>query len=343
MLTRCPHCLTQFRVTAEQLKIRQGKVRCGVCQQVFDALESLKDEFIAMPAAPVAVTPFAAPAVAANESPSAAQDTAQPVMTQVPPQAVETDVERKLETAPPAEALPPPEEVPAAEEVPPPQVMTASESVAAVEPEVDLRPISTRETLQEAEPIVAPAPASVAQQEPVPVAGTTLAAEDVAPEPATPTAARRWPWLVGIVALSFLLLAQLLYIYRSELTVIVPALRPYLAAACETFGCTLPRPLRPELVGIETSDLVPEGDKLRLTATLKNRAPFAQDHPHLEITLTDTQDAVLVRKVLSPMDYLPSGEDVAAGFAAKGEIHVDLLLSVSDDSPAGYRLYLFYP
>lgn len=343
MLTRCPHCQTQFRVTAEQLKIRQGKVRCGVCQQVFDALESLRDECITIPAAPAAVSPFAAPAVAANEGPSAAQETAQPVITEVPRQAVETGVERKLETAPQAEPLPPPKEMPAAEEVPAPQEMTASEPLSAVDPKADLLPISTQETLAEAEPTVAPAPASVVQQEPVPAAGTTLAAEDVVPVPATPATARRWPWVAGIVALSLLCVGQLVYIFRSELAVIVPEARPFLTAACESLGCILPRPLKPDLIGIETSDLVPEGEKLRLTAILKNRAPFVQDHPHLEITLTDTQDAVLVRKVLAPADYLPSGEELAAGFAAKGEIHLDLLLTVTDLSPTGYRLYLFYP
>ena len=55
MLTRCPHCQTAFRVTSEQLKLRQGQVRCGECRGVFNALESLADE--AVPAVP----PVAAP------------------------------------------------------------------------------------------------------------------------------------------------------------------------------------------------------------------------------------------------------------------------------------------
>lgn len=41
MLTRCPECSTTFRVTAEQLKMRAGTVRCGKCQAVFNALDSL--------------------------------------------------------------------------------------------------------------------------------------------------------------------------------------------------------------------------------------------------------------------------------------------------------------
>jgi predicted Zn finger-like uncharacterized protein len=34
--TRCPGCRTVFRVTAEQLALRSGQVRCGHCRAVFD-------------------------------------------------------------------------------------------------------------------------------------------------------------------------------------------------------------------------------------------------------------------------------------------------------------------
>lgn len=39
LLTRCPNCQTRFRVTQEQLGIAAGKVRCGNCMEVFNALE----------------------------------------------------------------------------------------------------------------------------------------------------------------------------------------------------------------------------------------------------------------------------------------------------------------
>lgn len=43
-LTRCPHCDTRFRVTEEQLGIARGKVRCGNCMEVFNALEHSETE-----------------------------------------------------------------------------------------------------------------------------------------------------------------------------------------------------------------------------------------------------------------------------------------------------------
>lgn len=43
LLTRCPHCDTRFRVTNEQLGIAKGKVRCGSCMEVFNALENRQE------------------------------------------------------------------------------------------------------------------------------------------------------------------------------------------------------------------------------------------------------------------------------------------------------------
>ncbi|MDR1275720.1 MAG: zinc-ribbon domain-containing protein [Candidatus Accumulibacter sp.] len=44
MKARCPNCWTVFRVTREHLSARGGKVRCGQCQEIFNALGNLLDE-----------------------------------------------------------------------------------------------------------------------------------------------------------------------------------------------------------------------------------------------------------------------------------------------------------
>jgi predicted Zn finger-like uncharacterized protein len=43
LATRCPFCETVFRLQTEQLALRRGLVRCGHCQEVFDASASLFD------------------------------------------------------------------------------------------------------------------------------------------------------------------------------------------------------------------------------------------------------------------------------------------------------------
>ncbi len=67
MLTRCPACATSFRVTPEQLKLRAGKVRCGKCQTVFNAIDSLLESPVpgtaAEPISPPAPQPAASAAL----------------------------------------------------------------------------------------------------------------------------------------------------------------------------------------------------------------------------------------------------------------------------------------
>ena len=44
MYTQCPKCETVFRITAAQLRIAEGEVRCGSCANSFNALTSLSDD-----------------------------------------------------------------------------------------------------------------------------------------------------------------------------------------------------------------------------------------------------------------------------------------------------------
>lgn len=45
MYTRCPHCQSTYRLTAELLRVADGEVRCGSCNTVFNALHSLRDDW----------------------------------------------------------------------------------------------------------------------------------------------------------------------------------------------------------------------------------------------------------------------------------------------------------
>src|SRR5262245_54284610 len=43
LATRCTACHTTFRVVQDQLKVSEGWVRCGRCNEVFNAIEGLFD------------------------------------------------------------------------------------------------------------------------------------------------------------------------------------------------------------------------------------------------------------------------------------------------------------
>ncbi len=44
MFTKCPECKAVFRVSAEQLEVAEGLVRCGLCDVVFNGKEYLQEE-----------------------------------------------------------------------------------------------------------------------------------------------------------------------------------------------------------------------------------------------------------------------------------------------------------
>ncbi len=162
---------------------------------------------------------------------------------------------------------------------------------------------------------------------------------------------RRLGWLWGLAALAATaaLATQAAYRYRAELTVLVPVARMPLDAACRLFRCELPLPRRPELMSIESSDLQADARReglIVLNAVLRNRARFPQDYPALELTLTDEGDRPLLRRVLSPRDYLDSArlpQLVAQGIPPGGEASLRVFLDSSRTRATGYRLYLFYP
>jgi predicted Zn finger-like uncharacterized protein len=76
MYTRCPQCETVFRVTPQQLQASSGQVRCGRCQEVFDAFAALSSQL--PPSATPAEAPEAGQSAPAGETPPAARRQAAP-------------------------------------------------------------------------------------------------------------------------------------------------------------------------------------------------------------------------------------------------------------------------
>ncbi len=115
MFTRCPHCDTVFRVTPQQLQVSSGQVRCGRCQEVFDAFSTLTSR---LPGGRLEETAVAA---ARPEQP------ARPVRLQPPPQRAETMQEGGFVPAPETAAFSPGRA---------PPVPSAAGLVGASEPEI---------------------------------------------------------------------------------------------------------------------------------------------------------------------------------------------------------------
>lgn len=299
MKTRCPDCQTVFRVTPEQLKARAGKVRCGECHSVFNALDSLID---------------AAPAPNAGHSAAAFQ-----------PSNLPGDAD--LFAAP----LP--------EELVLPEMDDARKEPAAADEEV-LDEFSAHE-LGKATGLILP-------RETTEIPGYNKWAEGVMTQPFSMPVEKpsRWPFVLASLLLVLALAGQLVFHFRSELAIALPLFRPALEKLSTALGSELQLPRHVELISIEMSDLQTDparGNLLVLNATLRNRAGYAQAYPSLELSLTDTQDAAIVRRVFGPGEYLPKNTAAAPAFAANSDQAVRLWLEAKDVGAAGYRLYVFYP
>ena len=175
--------------------------------------------------------------------------------------------------------------------------------------------------------------------------------EEVVPEflyQDEPPPPRRLLWGFGALAAVMALVLQLMVYYRTEIAVLVPESRELLVRGCALLTCELRLPRRPELMAIESSDLQADGRRenvILLNAVIRNRAPFAQEFPALELTLTDERDQPVVRRVLTPRDYLAPAalERLAQGLGSNAEAVLRISFDNSLLRAVGYRLYLFFP
>lgn len=180
------------------------------------------------------------------------------------------------------------------------------------------------------------------------------AAPGAAPEPAavsilareSRTERSRFPWisLCGACIAAIALAAQAAWQYRDLIAAYFPQAKPALEAICAEAGCRISAPVDAQAISIESSDLQADPANravLVLSAIVRNRAPFAQAPPLLELSLTDAGDAPLARRVLRPADYAPDAD--AAPIAAGGELQLRVHIDAGQLKASGYRLYAFYP
>ena len=314
---RCPGCQTVFRVSAAQLALREGQVRCGTCRAVFDANRERVG-----PDSPRAEEPDEPEQLAADE-------------TAVTLSAAETSEEVE-----PADVA----EDPIAESAVDEEVEKPAADVVEPEPSATEN-IATEAAASESPPSETAATEST--ESPIPIDEGGLRSERFQWKPRKSLRERpKALYTTAIVLLLVALAVQALLEYRDAIAARAPFTRPALESACAIFGCTV-EPLRDAgALSIDASDL--RGDPahrglLKLSATIRNRAPYPIAWPYLELTLTDSSDRVVARRALPPSEYVSTASGASRGLPPNGEEVVTLFLDASATSQSGYRLYLFYP
>lgn len=310
LLTRCPACTTLYRVVPDQLRISEGWVKCGQCAEIFDASQNLIQVALASDE-PVPDPIDDASGPPAQNRPATAPG---PAVVSVP------DV--KLDHDPDPDAAP---------LIAPDQDRKTGEAVP-IEPSDD------------------PSGAVAGQAETAQAAQFENGLEHVSfLTPARPPSLmhtrlkRAFLALVSAV-LGLALFAQWVYQERDHLAALRPDWRPGLQSFCAPLNCSVSALQRMDAMVIESAALHQLGaDAYRLDFAIRNQADLAVALPSIELSLTDVQEQIVIRRVLSPAELLTSLEVLAPG----SEWPVTVAFQIRPDAAmpriAGYRLLVFYP
>lgn len=330
LATRCPACGTVFRVVQDQLKVSEGWVRCGHCQEVFNALEALFDLEHESP-----------PEFGAAQEARDFADTHSPAdlaedLPEEPPRPPSGPGMDDESFAGPAAA---PHEAAAAERAENPDLRNSAFRSSAFGPSASVEPSFEAPAQSRAfEPDESP------PDEPPPAPSFVRAAER----------AERWQRpgvraLLGlaVLALGGLLTAQVALHFRDSFAARWPESRPALEALCQAAGCEI-HPLRNlSALSVEASSLSPEGraDTFLLTLTLRNRDQVELALPSVDVSLTDVRGTLLARRAMGPGDFrrVADGAALDATLPPGAEWQVHAALTVAGQATSGYTVELFYP
>lgn len=344
-----------FKVVADQLKVSQGWVRCGHCANVFDGSAHLLPDD-----APVAEPAPDTQTEKAGEAP------------QVPVQA-----ESESDPAQPAWA---PARLFADRE---PLLPVLSGPDGAQESAADFDPARWKQAQKgrqqhEAVPDAAPsmdlpekrsAPAQMAKVDESDIEPSGMVDSDDADSEAASEvsfvrdARRKVFWKRPLIRRSLGVLSLLLLVtlvlqgviqQKDSLAALEPRLVPALQMLCRHLRCEIRPPRHIESLVIDNSTFNKIGpDAYRLSFTLKNTQAMALEIPAMEVTLTDSQDRAVVRRVLTPAQFGASLDALAAHSELVGVVTMKVSGNTgSGANPpqppvplrvAGYRILAFYP
>ena len=333
LATRCTACGTVFRVVRDQLRVSEGWVRCGRCQEVFNALDHLCD--LEREAPP----PWAPSTASAGLAPLSQPQ--QPIdMDPAPLRSASPDPDidrlmREQEAAGPAtqdDASTVPtqslldqsnsgfEDARFPSQWPASMIMSASESGEAL--------VGPLEDAQEA--VSAPA------AEPPPEFLRRAERE------------QRWrrPWPRALLAVTSLLLVaslcgQVAYHFRDWIVALWPDTRSTMVALCAPLDCSIEPLHHIDGISVDSSGLtrVSGLDAYKLSVVLHNRAGVPLALPSVDLTLTDPAGQLVARRVLSPAELVASQNVLAPG----AEESLQATLSSCDKQLIGYTVEVFYP
>ncbi len=330
-----------FKVVPDQLRISDGWVRCGQCDEVFDANANLHTEALApaaeeYPASPLAPTSpdpdWAASLRFASDDPQPPADTSPPSEVSVPVEPDQPSTENLVDESVDRELLD--------------DFLSHSPKALAQSPGADIEtpPLESNQG-QDLDGLGSAAPryTQAVQAE----TSETQAISFMRGARGNGFWQRTWvKALLGVAAclLLVLLVAQHAYTERDRIAAYQPEVVPALELMCEWAGCKLAPLQTIESVVIDSSSFTKvRTDLYRLNVAIKNVGAVPVSPPSLELTLTDLQDQSLVRRILSPQEIGWTAPSLGPGAEFTGTLPLAIKTSGGMERISGYRLLAFYP
>ena len=340
LATRCPHCQTSFRVTMQQLELREGSVRCGSCREIFNGIDTV---FEYEPGQGFELTP-----------PPAEQDIADRMTlidfgslrgSQAPsPSNMQAELDALSRAIADLQAKP--WATPASS----PQEELAGTAHHATHHAAGHAAGQDHDDDHDTGHGLAALHADDRRDS---YRASLLGKHEEAQEPGfvqqgrqRERSARAWKFLlwIAIPVLLLALVAQLSFYFRSDIAARSPEAARYLRAACRHLGCTIRLPMEIDKLSLVSSrlDAVGEGNgRFQLVALIRNQGDTVQAWPSLDLQMKNADGQPLVRKAFLPMLYATK-DDIVHGMPAHSEREIHLLFDLAGDAPAGFDLTLFY-
>ena len=317
-LTRCPYCQTRFRVTPRQIEAARGRVRCGHCLYVFNAIEH---------AEPEEDTATESQPTAPPEQPSRTETSGDDLVFDDNPE--EDAREGRYAGYEEAEEEEFSEDFLALDAGDRSGFRSELDDLDAREQQEDDESWA-ESLLEEAESEPAPGrpepppdpPAPEPDLEPGPEpeprarASTEPAWQSLSTDPIVASRPDRWRWLrrlgwlLGIAGMAALLVYQLGW-YRFERLALYEPIRPWYEKACDWVGCELPPLVATD--ALEPRRLVVRShpdmaNALLLEVTIVNEAGFDQPWPAIALSFSNLNNDVVAQRVFQPQAYLANDE-----------------------------------
>lgn len=325
-----------FKVVPDQLRVSDGWVRCGQCDEVFDANVHMQSDI------QIAKGPASARKDVWGVSlPEESQDIALPGAYKDLP--VHGAQEESIHTVTANAADPEPGPAPWE-----PEAKIGSESLPVQEP-AQTDAFSANVAVDEVQQPTPPAePWNLqAQEQEVNKEGDAPKLSFMRPT-SVPSVWSKPLVRAGLAALCILLggvlLLQVIIQERDRIAATEPGTRPFLVSVCALWGCEV-SPLRQiDSVVIDSSSFVKvRADVYRLNFTLKNNAKIHIATPALELSLTDMKDLPAIRRVISAPEFTPQQELMGPDAEFSASLPISVKLPAGAERISGYRLMAFYP